>query len=95
YVTEYATISNVPTAVGQMPLEPPIADYTVSIPGVSPSFQAATRMVKLSTDTTCSILFGPPGTNATTTNSRMPAGAYDYHGVPEGRGFVVSVVGNS
>ena len=97
YVTEYGTIAGLPaTANGQVPLEPPIADYVVNIPGTSPSFQAATRMVRLHCDGICSVLFGPAGsTNATTTNQRMAASQTEYHGVPEGRGFVVSVVANA
>jgi hypothetical protein len=97
YVTEYATIAGLPaTANGQVPLEPPIADYTVAFGSASPAFQAATRMVRLHCDAVCSVLFGPAGaTNATTTNQRMAANQTEYHGVPEGRGFVVSVVANT
>jgi hypothetical protein len=96
YVTEYATIAGLPaTANGQVPLEPPIADYVVVIPGNSPAFQAATRMIRLHCDAICSVLFGPAGTSASTLNQRMAANQTEYHGVPEGRGFVVSVVANT
>ena len=96
YVTEYGTIAGLPaTANGQVPLEPPIADYTVGIPGTSPSFQPGTRMVRLHCDVICSLLIGPGGsTNATTSNGRFAANQTEFRGVPEGRGFVVSVVAN-
>jgi hypothetical protein len=96
YVTEYGTIAGLPaTANGQVPLEPPIADYTVSIPGTSPPFQQFTRMVRLHCDAICSLLIGPAGaTNATTSNGRFAQNQTEFRGVPEGRGFVVSVVAN-
>jgi hypothetical protein len=96
YVTEYGTIAGLPaTANGQVPLEPPIADYTVSIPGTSPPFQPGTRMVRLHCDAVCSLLIGPGGsTNATTSNGRFAVNQTEFRGVPEGRGFVVSVVVN-
>jgi hypothetical protein len=96
YITEYGTIAGLPaTANGQVPLEPPLADYTVSIAGTSPPFQPGTRMVRLHCDATCSILIGPSGsTSATTNNGRFATNQTEFRGVPEGRGFVVSVVAN-
>ena len=96
YVTEYGTIAGLPaTANGQVPLEPPLADYIVPIPGTSPPFQSGTRMLRLHCDATCSLLIGPGGsTNATTSNGRWATNQTEYRGVPEGRGFVVSVVTN-
>ena len=94
YVTEYGTISGLPaTANGQMPLEPPLADYTVSIPGTSPPFQQFTRMVRLHCDAVCSVLFGQTP-SATTSNGRMATNQTEFRGVPEGMSFKVSVVAN-
>ena len=100
YVTEYGTIAGLPaTANGQVPLEPPLADYTVPIGAAqaSPAFQPLTRMVRLHCDAVCSVLFGPSVNNptATTSNQRMAANQTEYHGVPEGRAFVVSVIANT
>jgi hypothetical protein len=96
YVTEYGTIAGLPaTANGQVPLEPPIVDYAVTIPGTSPAFQPGTRMVRLHCDVVCSLLIGPSGsTSATISNGRWAANQTEYRGVPEGRNFVVSVVAN-
>ena len=95
YVTEYGTISGLPaTANGQMPLEPPLADYVVSIPGTSPAFQPTTRCVRLHCDAICSVLFGQ-APSATTTNGRMAQNQTEFRGVPEGMNFKVSVVANT
>jgi len=52
-------------------------------------------MLRLHCDATCSLLIGPAGTtNATTGNGRWATNQTEYRGVPEGRGFVVSVVSN-
>jgi hypothetical protein len=94
YVTEYGTIAGLPaTANGQVPLEPPLADYTVSIPGLSPAFQPTTRMVRLHCDTVCSVLFGQ-APSATTSNGRMATNQTEFRGVPEGMSFKVSAVAN-
>jgi hypothetical protein len=94
YVTEYGTISGLPaTANGQMPLEPPLADYIVSIPGISPAFQPTTRMVRLNCDVVCSVLFGQ-APSASTSNGRMAQNQTEFRGVPEGMAFRVSVVAN-
>jgi hypothetical protein len=94
YVTEYGTIAGLPaTANGQVPLEPPLADYTVGIPGISPVFQPTTRMVRLHCDAVCSVLFGQ-SPSATTSNGRMATNQTEFRGVPEGMSFKVSVVAN-
>jgi len=94
YITEYGTIAGLPaTANGQVPLEPPLADYTVSIPGISPAFQPTTRMVRLHCDAICSVLFGQTP-SASTMNGRMATNQTEFHGVPEGMNFKVSVVVN-
>ena len=94
YVTEYGTIAGLPaTANGQVPLEPPLADYIVPIPGTSPAFQPMTRMVRLNCDAVCSVLFGQ-APSASTSNGRLAANQTEFRGVPEGMSFKVSVVAN-
>jgi len=94
YVTEYGTIAGLPaTANGQVPLEPPLADYIVTIPGTSPAFQPTTRMVRLNCDAVCSVLFGQ-APSASTSNGRLAANQTEFRGVPEGMAFKVSVVAN-
>ena len=95
YVTEYGTISGLPaTANGQMPLEPPLADYQVPIPGISPAFQPTTRCVRLHCDAVCSVLFGQ-APSASTANGRLAQNQTESRGVPEGMNFKVSVVANT
>ena len=94
YIAEYGTIVGLPaTANGQVPLEPPVADYIVTIPGTSPAFQPSTRFVRLNCDAVCSVLFGQ-APSASTSNGRMAANQTEFRGVPEGQGFRVSVVAN-
>ena len=94
YVTEYGTIAGLPaTANGQVPLEPPLADYIVTIPGTSPAFQPTTRMVRLNCDAVCSVLFGQ-APSASTSNGRLAANQTEFRGVPEGEGYLVSVIPN-
>ena len=95
YVTEYAGVgfSQIGAEYSAVPLEPPLADYTVSIPGTSPVFQPTTILVRLATDSICSVKIGLSPV-ATTTNARMAANQTEYRGVPQA-GFSVSVVPNT
>ncbi|HET8921348.1 MAG TPA: hypothetical protein VFN27_16935 [Xanthobacteraceae bacterium] len=101
HVTEYANVAFLPNAVGMIPQEPPLADYTVAIGGSSaqsPTFQLGTRMVRVETDAICSILFGfalAGGPVATTANARFVAGQTEYRGVPEGGRMQVAVIANT
>lgn len=94
YVTEYYLLATVPNNPGQVPQEPPLADYTVSFGSMSPPFQPGTRIVRLHSDAICSVLLGQ-NPSATTTNGRFAANQTEFRGVPEGQGFRVSVVANT
>jgi hypothetical protein len=99
YISEYGTIAALPaTANGQVPFEPPIREQVIDFTGgvaTSQPFQQYTRMIRLNCDATCSILIGPAGsTSASTSNGRWATNQTEFRGVPEGQGFVVSVIGN-
>jgi hypothetical protein len=95
YITEYAQLmpAAAPGGVGQVPMEPPIAEQTVSIAAgsaQSAAFNAKTRLVRLHTDAICSIEFGTNPT-ASATTARMAAGQTEYHGVPNNTGTPLKV----
>lgn len=100
YITEYVNVASAPAgggSVGQMPLEPPVAEQTVSIGGSSTqsaTFNSSTRFVRLHTDSVCSIEFGTNPT-ATTLTGRKAANQTEYHGVPANQGFKVAVIANA
>lgn len=80
YVTEYATLGESSKGTPNLPEEPPVAEQTVAIGGgsiQSSQFNAKTRVIRLHTDTVCSILVG---TNpvVTTSNQRMAANQTEY-----------------
>lgn len=107
YVTEFQALGqaglptngygpNGPTQAAQQP--PVTADQTVAIGGASVAsvaFNAATTLVRLHTDSICSILFGQPGATPTalTTSARMVAGQTEYFGVLPG--MKVAVISNT
>lgn len=83
YITEYAQLG--PDSLGRTnmsPQEPPIASqvitYTTSVQ--SAAFNAATRLVRVHTDSICSLVFGTDPT-ATTADQRLVAGQTQFHSV--------------
>ncbi len=97
YVTEYAGVgfSQIGGLYAAVPIEPPLADYTVAIsgsPNASAVFQPQTLIVRLSCDVICSVLIGASPT-ATTSNGRLAANQTEYRGVPF-KGYQVSVIAN-
>jgi hypothetical protein len=98
YITEYAQLMPSPVGgQGQMPMEPPLAEQTVAISGSSAqsnAFSAATRFIRLHTDSICSVEIGTNPT-ATASKGRMAANQTEYRGVPVGQSFKVAVITNS
>ena len=103
YVTEYQSIAS--PAIGaaqwssniQAMAQPPLAEQTVAIGGSSTqssAFNANTCIVRLHTDSICSVEFG---TNPTSTaaKARMAANQTEYFGVPQGQSYKVAVITNS
>jgi hypothetical protein len=97
YITEYAQLMpSPPGGVGQVPMEPALATQTVSFTTHTESlaFNAQTRVVRVHTDSICSLIFGASPV-ATTSHPRMAAGQTEYHGVPVGASYKVSAVSNT
>lgn len=97
YITEYATVATLPNATGQVALEPAIAEQTVAIgvsSAASAAFNAKTRLVRLHTDSVCSIKLGLSPT-AAATNGRLAANQTEFRAVPENGSFQVAVITNS
>lgn len=104
YITEFQALGQAglptngfgPNGPTQAAQQPPVADQTpVSITGASAqsaAFNAATTLVRIHTDSICSILFGTNPT-ATTANARMVAGQTEYFGVLPG--MKVAVIANT
>jgi hypothetical protein len=98
YVTEYAGLMPSPVGgQGQIPLEPPLAEQVVDYTGgvaTSAAFNSKTRLVRIETDATCSVVFGTAPT-ATTSNGRFAANGVEFRGVPIGQSFKVSAITNT
>jgi hypothetical protein len=66
---------------------------------VSPAFygplNAATQVVRLETDTDCSVLFSLTRLAASQSNARMAANTFEHRAVRRGSGLYISVVENS
>lgn len=98
YITEYAELPIGPAGrIGQMPMEPPVAEQTVAIGAgsiASSAFNAKTRFVRLHTDAICSVLFGTAPT-VTAVSGRMAANQTEYRSVPLGAAYKVAVITNT
>jgi len=98
YIAEYASISMGQAGrLHQHPDEPPLAEQTLAIGGVSnPSapFNAQTRAIRIHTDAICSIAIGVVPV-ATAANQRLAANQTEYKGVPLGAGFSIAVISNT
>lgn len=98
YVTEYAELAIGPAGrVGQMPMEPPVAEQTVAIGATTTSssaFNTKTRFVRLHTDAICSIEFGAAPA-ATATTQRMAANQTEFKDVSRISGGKVAVITNT
>lgn len=102
YITEYATAGrDISGKQWQIPQEPPIAEQTVAIGGVSVQsapFNVKTTCVRLHTDVICSKLFGANPT-ALSTSGRMAANTTEYVAVDKQAGadtlLKVAVISNT
>jgi hypothetical protein len=99
YITEYAELAIGPAGrVGQMPMDPPVAEQTIAIGGASvasSAFNAKTRFIRLHTDAICSFEIGAATPTATATKARMAANQTEYHDVSRLPGGMVAVITNT
>lgn len=94
YISEYSSVLDI-TGTVQIGMEPALVEQTVAITGgsvQSSAFSAATRFVRVHTDSVCSILFGSNPT-AVDTAKRMAANTTEYFGTLPGQ--KVAVISNS
>lgn len=97
YITEYAGLMPSPVGgQGQIPMEPPLAEqvvtYTTHVE--SSAFNAKTRLIRLHTDSICSIQIGTAPV-ATTSMQRFAANQTEFKGVPVNAAYKVSAVANT
>lgn len=98
YITEFSTegrdgLGNIIPVAMQLPA----AEQTVVISGVSAqsaAFQDVTTLVRVHTDSTCSILFGTNPT-ATTAKMRMTPNQTEYFSVRANSGLKIAVIANT
>src|SRR5215475_8203567 len=102
YITEYAELAIGPAGrVGQMAVDPPVAEQTVAIGGASvqsSAFNAKTRYIRVHSDATCSVEIGTNPT-ATSTTGRMAANQTEFRDVSRGQqagtAFKIAVITNT
>jgi len=98
YVTEYAdAYHGGSTDQASFVTEPANADQAIDFTAgatASSAFKNNTRLVRITSNAICSVLFGTNPT-ATVNNSRMAAGTERIIGVPMGAGFKVSAITNT
>lgn len=97
YVTEYVSTGDI-VGQGNIAAEPEVATQVVTYTGTaaaSTAFGTATRIIRLHTDSICSVFFSVAGTDATTSNRRMVAGQTEYFKVPGGQSYKVSAIVNT
>lgn len=95
YITEYERGGSGDFGGGiQAPLEPALVDQTVNIDVTSTqssTLNSETRLIGVSTDTTCHIDIGTNPT-ATTSKRRLPADVTAYYAIPNATEFKVAVI---
>jgi hypothetical protein len=101
YIREYigvAAVGRFSTASAAVPIaqEPGTDQSVITISGThaeSAAFAATTRLIRVHTDTICSIIISAAGTAATTGGARMAANQTEYFGVSPG--MKLSVITNT
>lgn len=97
YITEYADLGTHTMNPLNDPQEPELNTQTVAIGASSTQSSALknnTQMVRVHTDSICSVLFGNNPT-ATTSNRRMVAGQTEYFRIPVDSSLKVAVITNT
>lgn len=95
YITEFERAGSGDNAgTIPAPLEPSLADQTVTISGASAdssALNASTRLVMVHTDTACHIDIGTAPT-ATTSKRRLPADTTVFYCIPSGVTYLIAVI---
>lgn len=98
YITEFTAMGF--DVIGRQTytsMEPPVAEQTVAIAASSAqssTVNAETLLVRIHTDSNCSIAIGTNPT-ATTASRRLPANAVEYVTVPKGKDYRIAVIENN
>lgn len=100
YITEYVGLMPaVGGGVGQVPIEPPLAEQAIAITASSTltaAFNAKTRLVRIETDAICGVTIGAAPTatvsNGTVGSGRLVAGQTEYRGIPPNTTFKAAVI---
>lgn len=89
YVSEFGELAiGRAQAMALPPLRTQIVDYSGTSAKTTQAFGENTRMIRVHTDSICSIAVGPQATiTATTTDQRMAADQTEYYGVSPGQGI--------
>lgn len=91
YITEFNNVGQIGGLPQVAAAQPPVAEQTVAIGGgslQSAAFNAATNLVRIHTDSVCSIEFGSNPT-ATATKARMAANTTEYFTTQPGQKVAV------
>lgn len=96
YISEYSDVGHLP---GLIPAaaEPAITDQLVNFAGASVqsnAFKNNTQVIRVHTDSICSIAFGANPT-ATTSNKRLVAGQTEYFTIGSYSNFKIAVIANT
>ena len=85
YISEYKGVRQAEGGLAQVGEEPSVdqTPLTFSTEAKSAEFGADTKMVRVTSDTDCHIVFGKSPT-ATTSNKKVIAGSVEYFGVVTG-----------
>ena len=88
YVKEYAHLPQIGTMKGTMASEPGVDQAPVNFAGAgasSAAFAATTKYIRVVSDTTCFVVFGPTPQAATSNNALLPANIIEYYAVVAGQ----------
>jgi len=97
YVAEFFSIGGTGNFPVSGALQPPIHEQTVTIGGTSTqstAFNANTSLIRVHTDSICSIEVGTNPT-ATTSTARMAANQTEYFSIPPGSSYKIAVITNT
>lgn len=96
YIAEYSDIVSTVRGGTAIPVDPPIAEQTVSISAgslQSVAFNAATKFIRIHSDAICSINSNIANPTATAANGRFAANQTEFRGVTGG--MKLAVITNS